>query len=64
MILFANSGLRNAPPAHTRDLSRRLVAYLLESFRAEPEVPSKPLSPASPPGLRHAKGQTDDGRSL
>ncbi|WP_236795048.1 TetR/AcrR family transcriptional regulator [Amycolatopsis sp. GM8] len=64
MILFANSGLRNAPPAQARDLSRRLVAYLLESFRAEPEMPGEPLPPARPVSLRHALGQAGDGRSL
>ncbi|HEX7301909.1 helix-turn-helix domain-containing protein [Lentzea sp.] len=47
MLLMANSGLRNAPPEHARDLSRRLLDYLLQAFGTE----AAPLAPASPLGL-------------
>ncbi|HUQ61166.1 helix-turn-helix domain-containing protein [Lentzea sp.] len=48
MLMMANAGLRNAPPEHARDLSRRLLDYLLQSFGTEGDAP---LSPASPLGL-------------
>lgn len=32
LIFFANSGVSAAPPEHAHDLSRRLIAYLLQSF--------------------------------
>jgi AcrR family transcriptional regulator len=57
MILFANGGLRSAPPEHAHDLSRRLVAYLLQTFSTEPTPGSEPLPRASPLGLDSAQGR-------
>jgi AcrR family transcriptional regulator len=56
MLLFANGGLRDAPPEHAHDLSRRLVAYLLDAFSTPPGPGGAPLPPASPLGLEHAVG--------
>lgn len=44
VVLLANGGLRGAPPDHVHELSRRLVAYLLQAFRAE----RPPADPALP----------------
>ncbi|WP_434445481.1 TetR/AcrR family transcriptional regulator [Lentzea sp. E54] len=59
MILLANGGLRDAPPEHAHDLSRRLVAYLLHSFGTNDGLPEvDPLPPASPLGLhQHAQSR-------
>ncbi|MFD5830709.1 TetR/AcrR family transcriptional regulator [Lentzea sp. NPDC060358] len=60
MLVLANAGLRAAPPEHARDLSRRLVDYLLQAFGTEGGTP---LAPASTLGLvdhltsRHAGGR-------
>ncbi|GAA1856865.1 TetR/AcrR family transcriptional regulator [Brevibacterium marinum] len=35
LIFLANGGLSQAPPEHAHDLSRRLIAYLLQSFEAK-----------------------------
>ncbi|TDQ55556.1 TetR/AcrR family transcriptional regulator [Actinorugispora endophytica] len=53
LVLMANSGLvagsaRSAPAA-----SRRLVAYLIESFRADRAAPDEPLPPTAPLSLGH-----------
>jgi AcrR family transcriptional regulator len=56
MLLFANGGLRDAPPEHAHALSRRLVAYLLDAFSVPPGQGDAPLPPASPLGLQHAVG--------
>ncbi|MBM6590919.1 TetR/AcrR family transcriptional regulator [Brevibacterium sp. RIT 803] len=34
LIFLANGGISEAPPEHAHDLSRRLIAYLLQSFEA------------------------------
>jgi AcrR family transcriptional regulator len=60
MILLANGGLRNAPPEHAKDLSRRFVAYLLQTFGTEDAAEREPLPPAGPLGLHHAQGQGED----
>ncbi len=58
MILFANGGLRAAPPEHAHELSRRLVAYLLRAFGTDNDSPGgDPLPPASPLGLHHAQSR-------
>ncbi len=42
LILLANGGLRAGTPAETAHASRRLVAYLLQAFRAEGAAPLPP----------------------
>jgi AcrR family transcriptional regulator len=39
LILLANGGIRAGTPEATADASRRLVAYLLQAFRAESAAP-------------------------
>ncbi|WP_410598126.1 TetR/AcrR family transcriptional regulator [Amycolatopsis sp. lyj-90] len=62
LILLANGGIRASTPEATMDASRRLVAYLLQAFRADSATPlprpatipldaALPLS-ASPVNLR------------
>jgi hypothetical protein len=41
-ILLANGGVRGGTPAETAHASRRLVAYLLQAFRAEGAAPLPP----------------------
>lgn len=59
LILLANGGLRSAPADRTPELSRRLVAYLLQTFQAGGPTADRPppLPPPSPLGLHHAHGQ-------
>ncbi|WP_328649217.1 TetR/AcrR family transcriptional regulator [Amycolatopsis sp. NBC_00348] len=48
LVLMANDGVTTDSPAATRTASRRLVAYLLNSFRAEHAgVPLPPPAPMS-----------------
>lgn len=51
LIFLANGGLGEAPPEHAHDLSRRLTAYLLQSFEANDTVTAKPLPRPSRMGL-------------
>ncbi|WP_225440244.1 TetR/AcrR family transcriptional regulator [Amycolatopsis eburnea] len=60
MVLLANGGLRNAPPEHAEDLSRRFVVYLLQTFSTEGGAEREPLPPASPLGLHHVQRQGED----
>ena len=43
LIFFANSGVSAAPPEHAHDLSRRLIAYLLQSFETKGRDDQEPL---------------------
>ncbi|MBB4684404.1 TetR/AcrR family transcriptional regulator [Amycolatopsis jiangsuensis] len=60
MILLANGGLRDAPPEHAEDLSRRFVAYLLQTFSADGAAEREPLPPAGALGLHHAQRRGED----
>ncbi|SER71988.1 transcriptional regulator, TetR family [Lentzea xinjiangensis] len=60
MLVLANGGLRDAPPEHAHDLSRRLMAYLLQAFDTEASPGGVPLPPASPLGLHHARRGAGD----
>lgn len=51
LIFLANGGLGEAPPEHAHDLSRRLIAYLLQSFEANDTAAAKPLPRPSRMGL-------------
>lgn len=51
LIFLANGGLRTAPTAHAHDLSRRLIAYLLQSFEAEGSRTDRSLPDPSRMGL-------------
>lgn len=43
LIFFANSGVSMAPPEHAHALSRRLIAYLLQSFDTKGRGSWQPL---------------------
>ncbi|WP_210604155.1 TetR/AcrR family transcriptional regulator [Brevibacterium oceani] len=43
LIFFANSGVSMAPPEHAHALSRRLIAYLLQSFDTKGHGSWQPL---------------------
>lgn len=43
LIFLANGGLSQAPPEHAHVLSRRLIAYLLQSFEATTPTTAGPL---------------------
>ncbi|WP_344162576.1 TetR/AcrR family transcriptional regulator [Kribbella yunnanensis] len=60
MVLLANGGLCHAPPEHADELSRRFVAYLLQTFSTDAPGQREPLPPARPLGLHHAQGQDED----
>jgi len=47
LLAMANSGI-TAEPAATLAASRRLVAYLLDAFRAQPNEPLPPPAPLNP----------------
>lgn len=51
LIFLANGGVSEAPPEHAHDLSRRLIAYLLQSFEANSQRPERPLPRPSRMGL-------------
>ncbi|CCH34004.1 helix-turn-helix domain-containing protein [Actinosynnema sp. NPDC047251] len=48
LVLAANNGLVTGSAETTRVASRRLVAYLLNSFRADHADPAAPLPPPAP----------------
>ncbi|GAA2364609.1 TetR family transcriptional regulator [Catellatospora methionotrophica] len=50
LLLVANNAVAALSPAHAAAASRRLTAYLLQSFRAEPAAP---LPPPPDLGLHH-----------
>lgn len=60
LIFLANGGISEAPPEHAHDLSRRLVAYLLQSFETSEQQMRKPLPRPSRMGLQEVfpSGQT------
>lgn len=51
LIFLANGGLGEAPPEHAHDLSRRLIAYLLQSFEADDQRAEQQLPRPSRMGL-------------
>lgn len=55
LLMMANAGICADAPQTAQAASRRLVAYLLEAFRATPE-PRAPLPPPAPVGLYQTRG--------
>ncbi|MEU8386020.1 TetR/AcrR family transcriptional regulator [Streptosporangium sp. NPDC048865] len=53
LMLMANGGIAAGSAEDALTASRRLVAYLLQSFQAERAGGTVPLPPAPPFGLRH-----------
>ena len=53
LLIMANGGIVAESAEAARAASRRLVAYLLQSFRARPTDPPEPLPPVAPLSLRH-----------
>jgi AcrR family transcriptional regulator len=53
LLLMANGGIAAGSTEDALTASRRLVAYLLQSFQADPFDRGVPLPPAPPFGLRH-----------
>lgn len=51
LIFLANGGMSQAPPEHAHDLSRRLIAYLLQSFEADGHRDDQSLPRPSRMGL-------------
>ncbi|GAA1948498.1 TetR/AcrR family transcriptional regulator [Brevibacterium antiquum] len=51
LIFLANGGVSGAPPEHAHDLSRRLIAYLLQSFEANGQQAGRSLPGPSSMGL-------------
>lgn len=51
LIFLANGGVSEAPPEHAQELSRRLIAYLLQSFEADSQRPQRSLPRPSSMGL-------------
>lgn len=51
LIFLANGGVSEAPPEHAQDLSRRLIAYLLQSFEAQDSSTARSLPTPSRMGL-------------
>ncbi|MCF2586169.1 TetR/AcrR family transcriptional regulator [Brevibacterium sp. UCMA 11752] len=51
LIFLANGGISEAPPEHAHDLSRRLIAYLLQSFEANGQQAGRSLPGPSRIGL-------------
>ncbi|MFD5026844.1 TetR/AcrR family transcriptional regulator [Streptomyces sp. NPDC058373] len=49
LVLLANNGLTGADERTSLAASRRLTAYLLESFRADPPTPGTPRAALPPP---------------
>ncbi|WP_255429874.1 TetR/AcrR family transcriptional regulator [Streptomonospora sp. PA3] len=54
LLVMANSGISARSPEAARAASRRLVAYLLDAFRADRTAPSEPLPPPAPLDLYDA----------
>ena len=52
LVIMANGGIVAESAETARAASRRLVAYLLQSFRARPTDPPEPLPPAAPLSLQ------------
>ncbi|WP_253767794.1 TetR/AcrR family transcriptional regulator [Goodfellowiella coeruleoviolacea] len=52
LLLMANAGIVTQSPEAALAASRRLVAYLLQSFRADHTGPPPPLPPTTPLGLQ------------
>lgn len=62
LIFLANCGVSAAPPEHAHDLSRRLTAYLLQSFEAKGRGSGQRLPQPSRMALKdvfHSAGPTD-----
>ncbi|MEV4314790.1 helix-turn-helix domain-containing protein [Actinocrispum sp. NPDC049592] len=57
MVIMANNGITSDSPETALAASRRLVAYLINSFRAGHADPSRPLPPPAPLQLRDAFDQ-------
>ncbi|WP_326613320.1 TetR/AcrR family transcriptional regulator [Streptomyces scopuliridis] len=53
LVLMANGGIATGSTEAALAASRRLVAYLLQAFRADHADPAEPLPPAPPLGLHH-----------
>jgi AcrR family transcriptional regulator len=53
LVLMANAGITADSPKAALAASRRLVALLLQSFRAAPPGAPEPLPPPAPIGLYH-----------
>lgn len=51
LIFLANGGISEAPPEHAHDLSRRLIAYLLQSFEANGQPARRSLPGPSRMGI-------------
>lgn len=51
LIFLANGGLGEAPTEHAHNLSRRLIAYLLQSFEAHGSQSPRPLPEPSRMGM-------------
>ncbi|MEV7422802.1 MULTISPECIES: TetR/AcrR family transcriptional regulator [unclassified Streptomyces] len=57
LILMANCGITGDSTEAALAASRRLVAYLLHSFRATPDASAAPLPPPAPLRLTYLLGQ-------
>jgi len=53
LVLMANNGITAESPEAAAAASRRLVAYLLQAFRADRAAPAGPLPPPAPVGFHH-----------
>ncbi|AZL07986.1 TetR/AcrR family transcriptional regulator [Brevibacterium aurantiacum] len=51
LIFLANGGVSEAPPEHAQDLSRRLIAYLVQSFESQGSPATRSLPTPSRMGL-------------
>ncbi|GAA1556052.1 helix-turn-helix domain-containing protein [Brevibacterium picturae] len=51
LIFLANGGVSEAPPEHAQELSRRLIAYLLQSFETQSPPTARSLPTPSRMGL-------------
>ncbi|MFF4398399.1 TetR/AcrR family transcriptional regulator [Streptomyces sp. NPDC001480] len=60
LAFMANSGITAASTDAALAASRRLVAFLLHSFRADLADPTRPLPPPAPLSLYHLPWPTDD----
>lgn len=56
LIFFANSGVNAAPPEHAHALSKRLIAYLLQSFDTKGRGGGQPLPHPSQMALKDVFG--------
>ncbi len=57
LVIMANNGITSDSPDTALAASRRLVAYLINSFRADHADPSRPLPPPAPLQLQDAFDQ-------